>query len=89
MSNIKTTALANRIKGIKKSFANKASGVLSSPARAYYGLKTMRAKSEANVLRQARSYDGAPDFNDKGMPTDAFKVRTVADSVRAKHTIRK
>lgn len=86
MANGRAKALMGRIKG---AVIDKASDVMSAPARAYYGLKSRRSASDAKVLRQARAYDNAPNFDDKGMPTDAFKTRSVADAVRAKYTKRK
>jgi uncharacterized membrane protein YebE (DUF533 family) len=69
---------------------DKAIGALGSalalPAQAYNGYKRMKSDSAANVLKLARSYKGAPDYDSKGNVTDAFKVRTVADSVRRRLT---
>lgn len=43
--------------------------------------RTRKADSLTKLVKQARSYDGAPNFNDDGSVTDAFKVRSVKDGV--------
>lgn len=67
---------------IKKKIIDVASDVLSAPARAYYGVKSMRANSDADAIQRARKYDGAPDYNNDGSVTDAFKARSAADAAR-------
>lgn len=66
---------------IKKKIIDIASDVLSAPVRAYYGSKARQANSDADVLQYARKFDDAPNVHN-GMPTDAFKARNVAESVR-------
>lgn len=79
-----TNALKNRIKGVKKAVIGTTSDVLSAPARAYHGAKGARATREAGILRKARGYKGAADFDSKGDPTDALKYRTAADVIRSR-----
>lgn len=85
MSNTKAKALLNRIRGVKKALINKTSDVLSAPARAYHGAKAMRSNNEADILRTARDYDNAPDYDDEGNATDARKYRSAAETIRSKH----
>lgn len=74
----KTKALMNKT---GKAITDAVGSALSAPARALYGMKGAKATSDANVMREARKYKGAPNFSSKG-PTDAFKVRTMADAAR-------
>lgn len=76
----KTKALLNKTgKAITGAIGN----ALSAPARALYGMKGAKDERDASLMREARKYKGAPDFSSKG-PTDAFKVRTMADAARMK-----
>lgn len=75
----------SRSKALKKKVTGAVGSALSIPSRVKYGLKGQRASSAANVLKQARKYDNAANFDSSGMPTDAFKVRSVAQGIRDKY----
>lgn len=47
-------------KALKNKIVDKASDVLSAPARAYYGVKSARSNMDANTLKKARAYDNSP-----------------------------
>ena len=70
---------------LKKRVTNAVGSVLSAPSRVKHGLRASRFGSQAKVLQQARKYDDAANFDASGMPTDAFKVRSVADGIRSKY----
>ena len=61
------------------------SNIIAAPAI----IKSKRAQSQATkdvaTIKRARSYDNAPDFNEKGV-TDAFKARSLADEVKTRRT---
>jgi len=66
----------------KEKIIDVTSDVLSAPAR-LKARKTMRqADSDVKILKEARAYDNAPNFNDDGSVTDAFKVRSLARGVK-------
>lgn len=70
------------IKKIKNKAIDMMSDVLSAKPR-WKAKKAMKqADYDVAILKKARSYDNAPDFDDMGMPTDAMKVRTAADAVK-------
>lgn len=58
--------------------------LMSAPSRAISSLRGRRADSARKVLKTARAYDNAPNFDDKGQPTNAFKTRVLADKIRSK-----
>jgi len=79
-------AFKNKISGVKKAIVDKTSDVLSAPARAYHGAKQKRADSDYRTLKRARAWDDAPSFDrHTGMPTDAFKARTMAGEVKSRY----
>lgn len=82
MDNACTTALKNKVNGIKKTVIDKTSDVLSAPARIYYGAKERQGNRDADTLKNAREMKNVPDFDKKGAPTEALKVRTAADVIR-------
>ena len=55
-------------------------------ANTYYDIKANRAKNQADkdvaAIKLARSYDNAPNRNEDGSVSDAFKARAMADEVR-------
>lgn len=73
------TAIRNKIVGTT-------SDVLSAPTRAFYGYKRMKADSDFNTLKRAKSYNNAPDYNPNGSVTDAFKARSLARDVKDRLT---
>lgn len=72
-------------KAIKDKVIDKTANVISAPSRLKSKLKQKRAESDYKVLKGARSYKGAPNFDDEGRPTDAFKMRTMADAVKTRY----
>lgn len=76
----KTKALMNKA---GKAITGAVSDVLSAPARAYHGMKGAADTRDAGYMREARKYKGAADFIN-GKPTDALKMRTMADAARIK-----
>lgn len=75
--NAKTSALSKKV-------TNAVGSAMSLPAKAYYGAKTRSANTDRGLVENARKYKGAPDFTDKG-PTDAFKARSMSDSIKMKY----
>lgn len=71
-------------KKIKNKIIDIASDVMSFKPRRNAKKAMVQADYDVAILKQARSYDDAPDFDDMGMPTDAFKTRTMADAVRVR-----
>ena len=70
------------LKTIKQGVIGATSDVLSAPAK----LKAIRSKQQADsdvsTLKTARSYKSAPSMSSNGMPTDAFKARSLAFDVK-------
>jgi len=66
----------------KNKIVDVASDVLSAPARVYYGHKSRKANTDAYILGKARATAGAPDFNDDGSVSDAFKAREVSETIK-------
>ncbi len=69
---------------IKRKIINSTANVLSFPARALYGHRGAKATAKTNIIKQARKFENAANFDSSGMPTDAFKYRTQADAIRRK-----
>lgn len=81
--------LSSASRQMMRGVINTASKVMSAPHRAYYGLKKSRAESEAKVLREAKMYDNAPNFDEKGNPTNAYKARFMAKMIKDKYKKKK
>lgn len=79
--NTKTRSLADRIKG---KVIDKTSDVLSFPKRFKEDRRVKRFNKTADILKQTRKYKGMPDFDAKGRATDALKMRTIADTLKAR-----
>ena len=56
----------------KKSITDRVSDVLVNR-------KINKDSRKLSVIRKAKAYDNAPDFNSDGSVTEAFKTRTMAD----------
>ena len=81
---MKTNTFMKKMDGIRKAAINTSAAVISAPAR----IKSIRSQETADkdfgTLRAERGYKGAPDFEDNGMPSEAFKVRSYAKEVKSK-----
>lgn len=86
------TVTNNKRAILKKKLSQVGSFIASVPENAYKNLKATintaqanmagkGALSQANIIKVARSYDNAPNFDDKGIPTDAQKMRLAADRI--------
>ena len=89
-------------KGVLRRVLSGAKTLAASPVNAYknvkaalsipyYVIKGNKAAKDANTIKTARSYEGAPNLG--GMsgkePTDAMKARSLARDVIIKHVGRK
>lgn len=75
--NAKLSALKNKITG-------KVGSLLASPKTTYFGIKKATADSDADTIKTAREYKGAPKFEVGKGPTDAFKYQSASDAIKAK-----
>lgn len=75
--NVKAKALGKRV-------TNAVGSALSAPSRARQAYRGSKYGTAAKALKTARGFDGAPDFDDKGV-TPAFKARSVAEGIRSKY----
>lgn len=73
-------------KKIKNKVVDIVSDIISVKPRWKAKKAMMQADYDVATLKKARSYDSAPDFDEMGMPTDAMKARTMADTVRMRIT---
>ena len=55
---------------------------LSAPQRVKSMMVSSRADSDVRVIKRARAFDDAPNFNLDGSVTDAFKARSVSWGVK-------
>lgn len=78
MSNPLQSALNSKL---GKKVVDVTSDVLSAPKRAYLGVQTAKNNADTKVLKSARAYNNAPDWNEDGTPTDAFKTRSLAKDI--------
>lgn len=79
MLNSKTTALKKKAGAFKSKIIDVASDVLSAKNRLASKRKEQKYNVMADTIRGARAYDNAPDFDNKGKVTDAYKTRFMAD----------
>jgi len=79
----------NFVTKMKNGVINATANVLSAPAQLNAKRNMLRADADTKALKTARSYDNAPDFNDDGSVTDAFKARMVAEEVKQRLKKRK
>lgn len=63
---------------IKKAVVNAAATVMSAPVVLSNKRKAAQANADADLIRKARSYDGAPSYEPGVGPTEAGKVRSLA-----------
>lgn len=77
----------NKMNAIRKNAIKATANVLSAPSQLKATYIKNRSDYEVGKLKKARGYKGAPDYDDKGMPTEAFKARNEAEGVR--ETIRR
>lgn len=68
---------------------DRVSDVLSAPARIKSALKQRRSKIDYLRIKRARSYGNAPDFNEDGTVSDAFKARSLSREVKNRLTKKK
>ena len=71
------------IKKIKNKAIDVTSDILSAKPRWNVKEDIKQSTYDTATLKKARAYDNAPDFVG-GKPTDAFKVRAMADEVRTR-----
>lgn len=67
---------------VKSNIIDKASDILSAPSRIASSIRKSASDSDYKVLKAAQGYKGAPNFNDDGSVTGAFKTRSVASGIR-------
>lgn len=67
---------------IGRSIVDKTSDVLAYPKVRKAKKIIEQSTKDFNILRRARNYDNAPDFDEQGQVTDAFKTRSLARDVR-------
>ena len=67
-----------------KGVVDKVSTVMAAPTVIKSKMSRTKSGINADVLRQANMYKGAPDRDSNGNMSDAFKVRSVAEGVKAK-----
>lgn len=60
---------------------NATANILSAPAQIKSARSQSQADSDFKVLKKANQYDKAPNFQN-GQPTNAFKVRSMAQDVK-------
>ena len=70
------------IKRYKDKIQDVASTIMASPSILTSKMKQDRADRETTILKEARMYDNAPDFDDNGKPSDAFKTRVMAREIK-------
>lgn len=80
-----STALKKKIGGVKNKVIDVASDVLSAPAQLKYKINKAQVDSDVAGIKKAREYGNAPSFDERGMPTDAFKARSMRDAIKNKY----
>lgn len=56
--------------------------IISAPAQIRAKRSMRQADSDVATLKRARSYDNAPNHNNDGTLSDAFKARSLAQDVK-------
>lgn len=74
---------------IKKAVTDVGGAILASPVTIPGKIKAKRMDRDIATLKRARAYDNAPDHDEQGNPTDAFKARSMADMVRMRRMPKK
>lgn len=69
---------------LKKKIINATANVLSAQAQIKSALSQRQSTKDFNTLRTVRSYKGAPDYDNSGMPTNANKARSLATDVKTR-----
>lgn len=70
---------------LKRKTTDAASDILSGPTRFRQSIRKRGFDMDRAKLIRARSYDNAPDYDETGNITDAFKARALAKDVRDKY----
>lgn len=70
------------LKRFKDKTVDVTSDVISAPSRLKSNFKMKRAESDSKILQEAKKYDKAPDLDDTGAVTDAFKTRSLARDIK-------
>ena len=70
------------LSNIGKKVVGVASNVISAPQQFGAWKAKNRADSDVNILKKARGYDNAPDWNKDGSLSDAQKMRSAAKDVK-------
>ena len=78
--------MLEKTKALKKKVTGAVGSALSLPSRIKEGRRGARYDSDRKVLQTAKAYDNAPNFNDDGSITDAYKTRFMAKVIRDKYT---
>lgn len=66
----------------KNQVINTTADIISIPTKLKARKIMKQADSDVKILKLARSYDNAPDKNDDGTFTDAYKARSLARDVK-------
>jgi len=74
-------AISNIIKKAGKTVINATANLISAPAQIKAAMAQSQANSDVATIKRARSYDNAPNFNNDGTVSDAFKARSLANDV--------
>ena len=61
---------------------NGVSDVISGPSRVRHEWRGSKFDYKRKIVRDARNYDNAPNYDEKGNITDAFKVRQLRKDIK-------
>ena len=73
--------ISSKAKALKEKVGSAVGAAMSLPAT----LKAKRLDRDISTIKTARAYDKAPDMNDDGMPSQAFKARAMSRAVKQKY----
>lgn len=77
MAKVKTVPTEGGFMRVKKAVGSALGSVMSYPSNR----RGAAADADRQTLKEANKWDGAPNFNEDGSVTDAFKVRSAARDV--------
>lgn len=69
-------------KHMPKPIVRVASNMMSAPARMRSNRKIKRDTRDVKLIKEARMYEGMPDFDMEGNFTEGFKARSLANEVK-------
>lgn len=73
-----------KVDAIRKKAINTVANVISAPAQIKSKYIQNRADREVNIIKKARAYDNASDWNNDGTPSNAAFARADAAKVKEK-----